>query len=57
MLLYLFIIFCVEEIVGNSLENQLVKTGYIGVSYTVDNYVVRVIHIETFIAKHQPILV
>jgi len=26
------------------------------VSYTVDNYVVRIIHVETFIAKYQSIL-
>jgi len=34
------IIFRIEEIIGNSLESQLVKTGCIGVSYAIDNYVV-----------------
>ena len=56
-LVLVHIVFRVEGIVGNSLENQLVKTRCTGVSYAVDNYVVRVIHVETFIAKHQPILV
>ena len=42
------IIFRIEEIVQNSLKNQPVKTGT-DVSYVVDNYVVRIIHVETFI--------
>ena len=56
VLVLVHIVFRVEEI-GNSLENYLLKTMYICVSYAVDNYVVRVIHIKTFIAKHQFILV
>jgi len=56
-LVLVHIVFCVEKIVGSSFENQLVKTGCTYVSYAVNNYIVRVIHIETFIAKHEPILV
>ena len=56
-LVLVHIVFRVEEIIRNSFENQLVKTTCTSVSYTIDNYVVRVIHVETFIAKHQPILV
>jgi len=47
-LVLVHIVFCVKEIMGNSLENQLVKTGCIGVAYAVDNYIIRVIHVETF---------
>ena len=56
-LVLIHIVFRIKDIVGNSLENQLVKTWCVGVSYAIDNYVVGVIHIKTFIDKHEPILV
>ena len=49
-LVLVHIIFCLKKIVGNSLENQLIKTRCTDVSYTIDNYVVRIIHRN--IAKH-----
>jgi len=51
------IVFHIEEIVRNSLVNQLIKTECIGVLYVVDNYVVRVIHVKMFITKHESVLV
>ena len=56
-LVLVYIVFHIKEL-RNSLENQLIKTKCTDVLYTIDNYyVVRIIHVEMFIAKHQSILV
>ena len=36
-LVLVHIIFCLKEIIGNSLENQLIKTRCTDISYTIDN--------------------
>ena len=56
-LVLVHIVFHIEEIVRNSLVNQLIKTECIGVLYVVDNYVVRVIHVKMFITKYESVLV
>jgi len=55
MLVLLLIVLRTDDVIGNSLEDQLVKTGCTDISHTIDNNVIRFVHIEPFIAKHHSI--